>query len=209
MYAAAGAVVSAVSGLPLGQFLKDKLWTPMGMPSTLFRPDEGDIPGLASEYFWNNDTGTFEGPLPRADTAGAAGAGGVISSVVDYMVYLRGMMGILPGQRQVLGEAERNALLGTHMFLSERALNEDGAFFTGPSWYGFGWMGDYVLGELGWHHSGGSGQMRTEMVFFPRLKRGFAIMQNSVSAAMDVVIREAVYEVLGTGRRERLDWVDM
>ncbi|KAK3316812.1 beta-lactamase/transpeptidase-like protein [Apodospora peruviana] len=214
MFTAAGAVVAQVSGMETSEFLKQKLWEPMGMLDTQLLPHVGDFEGMAAcgEYFWNNDTQTFIGPIPKSDLSGGEGAGGVVTNVVDYAVYLRNMMGIVNGTEgsvPVLGEKNKNVLLGTHMFRSPEfdsfSQADDGfKFFTAPSWYGLGWIGDYVLGELAWHHDGGVGEARTDLWFFPRLGKGFAVMQNSVSPAVEVISREAVYEILGTPEGKRL-----
>lgn len=79
-----GLVVEKITGKPLGDFLKQRIFTPLGMTSTALTPDlDSIVPGLATSYLDNND-GTF-----RRARHGypLTGEGGLVSTVEDLLIW--------------------------------------------------------------------------------------------------------------------------
>lgn len=97
MYATAGYVLEKLTGLDLGAFFHEYLWGPTGMGGTFLdvfdpRLHEGGR-ALAKSYWWVNATQSYVlNPNIEGRMRGDAGAGAVISNVVDYTKYLRVMM---------------------------------------------------------------------------------------------------------------------
>jgi CubicO group peptidase (beta-lactamase class C family) len=92
-----GAVVEQAAGLPLDQFLRDRLFEPLGMTDTSFYLPRDKRDRLATVY------GMFDGELERAPEEGAAGQGafvdgprksfsggaGLLSTASDYARFLQ------------------------------------------------------------------------------------------------------------------------
>lgn len=104
MWAAAGYLVSTLSGSGLGEFFHRYLWGPMGMDET-FLGDWDPLLGsrdsqIADGYLWINSTGKYVKQPREAINRWlrvTEGAGAVVSNVLDYTKYLRVMMAEIQG----------------------------------------------------------------------------------------------------------------
>ena len=95
-----GEIVREVSGLPLDQFVRERLFEPLGMHETLFRPDASLAPRIAptepcSPLGWPCDTpdakmlrGVVHDPTARR-MRGVAGHAGLFSTAADLSVFCR------------------------------------------------------------------------------------------------------------------------
>ncbi len=83
------AVIEAASGKSFGQFLKDEIFTPLGMKDTGFFPTEEQLKRFVSQYQWKDDT-YVEIPVGcayRLSKNYESGGAGLFSSVNDYMKF--------------------------------------------------------------------------------------------------------------------------
>lgn len=113
MYATVGHLVETLANSTLADFLRDRLWRPMGMRGTYLHPDDALAAGagrLARPYYWDNDTETY-GAIPWRDETSIAGAGMAISSVLDWSRYVRHMVA---GDGPHLRGRARRAQAGEH-----------------------------------------------------------------------------------------------
>ena len=106
-----GAVVEVASGQPLDAFLKDRIFTPLGMNDTYFYLPSGKAPRLATVYNPEEGGGLKRAPDgPGMDTQGQyvsgprksfSGGAGLVSSAADYYRFLQMMEngGELDGKR--------------------------------------------------------------------------------------------------------------
>lgn len=79
-----GLIAETLSGKPLGDFLSERIFAPLGMTRTALTPDlDTIVPGLATSYLDNND-GTF-----RRARHGypLTGEGGLVSTVEDLLIW--------------------------------------------------------------------------------------------------------------------------
>lgn len=83
-----GAVIEAVSGRTLGQYLQEHIFAPLGMTDTAFSLCESARPRLAAQYLYHPETKTFTDFGPRnsmwISDAYEAGGSGLLSSLADY-----------------------------------------------------------------------------------------------------------------------------
>ena len=79
-----GLIVEKITGKPLGDVLKARIFTPLGMTSTALTPDlDTIVPGLATSYLDNND-----GSFRRARHGyPLTGEGGLVSTVEDLLIW--------------------------------------------------------------------------------------------------------------------------
>lgn len=155
MYAAAGEVVAAVSGMPWSEFVRTRLFEPLGMTGTI--PSAATLarqPNVAQPHFVID--GTTE-TIRNASVDSVAPAGSVWSSVHDMSLWLKMLLakGQAPGGRRLLSEktiAELftpQTMVGTDGFYPTRLL-------TQPHWmtYGLGWFQHDYAGEQIDFHTG-------------------------------------------------------
>ena len=122
-----GAMIEEISGQTLGEFLKERLFDPLGMTDTHFFLPEGKLGRLATVYSSVGDGSSFErAPDPghmvgqghyvngprKAFSAGA----GVLSTATDYATFLQMMLngGELNGTR-ILSRKTVESMISDHM----------------------------------------------------------------------------------------------
>ncbi len=160
-----GFLVQRVAGVPLREFLRDRIFGPLGMADTDFHVPQEKRGRAAKVYRPNADTGKLvELPFPEHDATPAfcSGGGGLVSTVDDYLQFARLL---LQG-----GEANGARLLrpDTVGLMTANRLTEAqrGIDFMGmPFWIGQGfglgvsmvmdpekhaWMGVGSTGAFGW-----------------------------------------------------------
>jgi CubicO group peptidase (beta-lactamase class C family) len=130
----AGRIIEVVSGMSYEEFMQKRLFGPLGMKDTTFRPNEEQIKRLAKSYKPNAEkTGLEETPItqlayPLSDAKRQpVPAGGLFSTAADVALFCRMVLngGTLDGKR----------------YLSEAAVREMTSTQTGdlPNKYGLGW----------------------------------------------------------------------
>jgi CubicO group peptidase (beta-lactamase class C family) len=171
-----GVLVARVTGESFEQFLRDRIFGPLGMTDTGFFVPADDLDRLPPLYAPDPQTGEFlvwdpaEGGRHSAPPAFAGGGGGLVSTVDDYYAYFRMLLagGIHAGERILSRPAVE--LMTTNRLtpdqLADRtAMARDNvhvSFGQGQhGGWGFGmavrtYRGDYApVGQFGW--DGGSG----------------------------------------------------
>jgi CubicO group peptidase (beta-lactamase class C family) len=150
-YNTLGAIIEAASGLPLEQFLKTRIYDPLGMTDSLNHEDAAKLARMATVYrgrrepdgrvtftqgFTPGDPPDF--PIIRA-------SGGLISTASDYARFLEmyRLGGVYDGRRLLKPETIKAATQG------RAKIGEDSA-------YGYGWM---VRTDGTYSHAGSDGTM--------------------------------------------------
>ncbi len=150
-----GRVIEVASGMAFDEFLRTRIFEPIGMTSTWFTVPENQVDRLTTNY------GIIGGvPLPL-DPARASvyldqpafpfGGAGLVSSPRDYDRFLRMLLGYgaIDGTRVMSEAAVR---LGTSDLLPEGATTE-GTWIAGQ---GFGAGGRVTNGAYGWGGAAGT-----------------------------------------------------
>lgn len=137
---AAGRIIEVVSGMPYEQFLRKRLFDPLGMKDTTFWPDKGQVARLAKSYKSNMKTHELEETdinqlrYPLDDHSRyPMPAGGLFSTAEDLRRFCQMVLnGGSFGGRRYLSEAAVRAM--TSVETGELLINGNGS-----SGYGFGW----------------------------------------------------------------------
>lgn len=112
-----GRLVEVVSGQPLGEYLRQNIFIPLGMQETGFAVAEADHARIAEPFAHDPDGGV---PLrlldPRRSMALESGGGGLLSTAMDYARFLQFMRnrGELGGAR-LLGSRTVDFMTADHL----------------------------------------------------------------------------------------------
>jgi CubicO group peptidase (beta-lactamase class C family) len=155
MYATAGEIVEAVSGLPWAEFVRSRILGPLDMSETvpLLRETLGE-PNVASPHY------RVEGetvPIENASVDPVAAAGSVWSSVDDMSKWLRMLLneGIGPDGERVLSEAVVAEMFRPQTMVTPSQFYPTQAL-TGLNWmtYGLAWFQQDYSGHKVDFHTG-------------------------------------------------------
>ena len=208
-----GAVIEAVSGMTLSEYLKKNIYEPLGMPDTGFDPTDAQRERFARLYKYNTGTGESDpvDPVvrPYSNPNYFSGGGGLFSSTKDYIKLMRtlALSGTSPDGYRLL--KKETVEMMKKNYLSESCLNE----FRAGRLYGYGWglcgrnhmdpkksLSISSVGEFGWdsatcHFAGADTEKGVGFFFGTHI---FNCMYGY--AVLHPLIRNLVYEGLGFGK---------
>jgi CubicO group peptidase (beta-lactamase class C family) len=134
-----GRIVEVVSGQSLGEFLRERIFEPLGMRDTAFNVPASQLARVAQPFAHDPDGGT---PMPVFDLARPArlelGGGGLVGTAMDYARFLQCLLneGEL-GETRLLGP--RSVALMTADHLGAIPVNSaSGSASLLPPGHGFG-----------------------------------------------------------------------
>ena len=162
-----GLLVARVSGRSLGEFMRERIFEPLGMNDTAFQVRDDDLGRFTTCYSFNRQTRTLDVYDPAAGSAWAteppfeSGGGGLLSTVDDYFAFCRMMLHKGDGGReQILSRATVELMTSDQLTPQHRIGAE--LFFGGFSSWGLGVAVDirreeifHSPGRFGW--TGGLG----------------------------------------------------
>ncbi|WP_410637112.1 serine hydrolase domain-containing protein [Amycolatopsis sp. lyj-346] len=137
-----GVLVSRASGRPFGQFLRERLFEPLGMVDTGFHTTEDRLPTSYAHDPVTGDLTVWDSPGGKYSRPPVfeAGGDGLVSTVDDYLAFLRMLlgMGVHRGVR-VLSRASVELMTMDHL-TPEQKVEKDlfGDHFGRHGGYGFG-----------------------------------------------------------------------
>jgi CubicO group peptidase (beta-lactamase class C family) len=200
MFATAGYIIKTLTGSSLGAFFHSHLWEPMGLNETFLGLWDPALKSsgllLADEYYYKRSTDEYL-RIEHLDMSIDEAAGAVISNVLDYAKYLRTMI----NEAGPISKAGHRELKAARSF-----YGQDSPPFVGPTTYTLGWMSGIFQGEQIWMHSG---QVigTTWMLMVPSKKIGIAVMTNSSSKSMTLVLYRILYDIFGVKMEDRFDFL--
>lgn len=155
MYATAGEVVAAVSGMPWAEFVRSRIFRPLGMDETVPLLSETlGAPNVARPHH-RVDGRTV--PIDNASVDPVAAAGSVWSSVSDMSTWLRFLLagGVTEDGTRLLAEATVEELFRPQAFVTPSQYYPTQRL-TRPHWmtYGLGWFQQDYRGEKVDFHTG-------------------------------------------------------
>jgi CubicO group peptidase (beta-lactamase class C family) len=154
-YVLLGLIVAKASGQPFSEFLRDRIFAPLGMSGTAaHEPGRDDVPNRA--YGHTVEDGRWR-ETDQSPTSATLGDGGVYSSLSDLLKWDEALR-----RHTLFSEAEmRPALIPAPV--TEGLRNDvDGM----PVAYGFGWYLNPWLGRARMWHTGETAGFRTAIMRF-------------------------------------------
>ena len=211
LYGVAQLVIEKASGQSYEQFLRTRIFAPLGMDETRFnsdalKPGDNVATGHAKADFKNLQ------PAPRLSWDNVSGAGGIYSSAHDMTQWMRmqlagGVYTDAQGKEQRLFSAKRQQAMWsvvTPMMISEPSVPE--LLPAKPNFlgYGEGWqLSDYRGRKLVWHTGGWPG-MVSRLTLVPEHKLGVIVLTSQeVGAAFNAVTLRALDAFLDA---PKTDW---
>jgi CubicO group peptidase (beta-lactamase class C family) len=163
-YVLLGIIVARVSGMSFPEFLRTRIFVPVGMPSSVAHVEGVDtVPRRA--YGYSPRSGSFV-QTDQSVTSATLGDGGIYANVDDLARWDRALSGETLIDRASLAEATTPPVLPPP---------------GGPSEYGFGWFVDRYRGETRWRHTGETSGFRNAILRFPERKLTIVILTNRSS----------------------------
>lgn len=204
LYGVAQLVIEQASGQSYEQFLRTRIFAPLGMDETRFnsdtiRPGDNVATGHAKADFKDLQT------VPTLTWSNVAGAGGIYSSVHDLTRWMRVQLdgGVIAGQgagaERLFSEQRQREMwsLVTPIPIGKPPVPELTAAMPNFSGYGEGWnLSDYRGEKLVWHTGGWPG-MVSRLTLVPSKRVGIIVLTNQeVGAAFNAVTLRALDAML-------------
>jgi len=218
MFVVASHVVETLTGMWLGDFLKERIWEPLGMKSTVSSPFSRQTKYLLTpcKYFSTEAAQAAPEPLaqgyvyydeefkevPYMDLSIISGAGSIVSNVLDYAKWIRDFH----SQSGPISKAGYKSLLTSRSILSDE---ESSGPYTGPQAYTLGWFTGTYQGYEFFSHSGGMEAFGAQVIFFPTLDYGIVSFGNTASTSNAVELRllwQLVDDKIRVPEEKRFDW---
>jgi CubicO group peptidase (beta-lactamase class C family) len=201
MLMTAGEAAAAVEGVSFEELMHRRLFTPLGMTSTVVNYPEVK-PGSNIVAPHREIDGKWVA-VPHRNTTNIGGAGGYYSSARDMAQYLRFQLGngVYRGKRLV---SERSMAEMRSVQISNLApvfISDSGVTSLG---YGLGWFLQYYRGHRAIDHGGSIDGMLTAMTILPEDQIGVVILTNRDGHAMHNALVRHIFDV-ALGLPER-DW---
>ena len=154
-YVVLGEIVAKISGRPFGQFLRERIFVPLGMNGTVaYQKGSNAVPHRA---FGNSRYKGVWQETDQSSTSATLGDGGVYSSVADLAKWDQALR-----EHRLLAESETSAAVTPAVIPNGSAVEPDGS----PAEYGFGWFLNPYRGHKRMWHYGETVGFRTALQRF-------------------------------------------
>ncbi len=166
-YAVLAMIVEKASGRSFGEFLQERIFTPLRMKNTLaYEKGKNEVPQRA--YGHSKDDGAWR-ETDQSPTSAVLGDGGIYSSLDDLAKWDRALR-----ERTLLSEEEMRPAL-----VPVQPTDGPAQFAEGkPVSYGFGWFLDPYRGHKRMSHEGNTIGFRTTIQRFPDDKLTIIVLAN-------------------------------
>jgi CubicO group peptidase (beta-lactamase class C family) len=196
MYAVAGDVVEATSGLPWEEFVRRRIFTPLGMTRTVATLRETQArDNVASPH--DRVDGTIH-VIRNASVDPVAPAGSVWSSVADMAKWMRFMLdsGRTPNGRRLIEPATWTELLKPQTIVTAQGFYPT-ARLTRPHWttYALGWFQQDYEGRTVSFHTGSIDGMVAIIGLIPDERLGVYVLANLDHAEVRHALMYTVFDL--------------
>ncbi|PYP66020.1 MAG: serine hydrolase [Gemmatimonadetes bacterium] len=204
MYAVAGQIVAAASGMPWEQFVRTRIFSPVGMPNTVPLLDSARRrTNVATPHYRVGDTVRVIG---NASVDAVASAGAVWASVADMARWARFVLdsGRVDGRRLLKPDTYSEWLKPEVMVTPAEFYPT--ARLTKPHWmtYAFGWFQEDYSGRMVDFHTGSIDGMVAIIGLIPDERLGVYVLANLDHAEVRHALMYRVFDAyLGNPPR---DW---
>src|SRR5438105_2134525 len=204
MLMTAGEVVAAASKMPWGDFVRTRIFEPLGMKNSVPWEPGWDHTDRVLGYYYD-PTKDAVLPLTLQSYESLAPAGTIKSSARDMAQWIRFQLndGVVDGKRLVSAEA-LNETKTAQMLVPLTGVSKDENPETNLSAYGMAWRIQDYRGELLISHGGALNGFRTQVDLLPKLHSGFVVMSNLGRGLAVIAMRNALADLL-IGKPDR-DW---
>ncbi|HEY0378065.1 MAG TPA: serine hydrolase domain-containing protein [Pyrinomonadaceae bacterium] len=185
MFAAAGEIVARAQGTTWDDFVKKRIFNPLGMKDSNTTVAETlKSKDYALGYTYNSETGETKN-VPMREIGAAAPAGAINSNARDMARWLRLMLngGVFAGKRLV-SEQNFKELVEPHNKITDKIS-------YGLGWFLRDWKGHKVV-----EHGGNIDGFNAEVALMPDQKLGFALLTNVSASPLAPFAMEAVWSNL-------------
>ena len=207
MYTVASYLVEQITGSSFKEFLKQTFFDPLGMTSTNLLPANAIAAGLQERimtpYWWSTENQTYT-PVMLQHIPEAQGAGSIITSVNDYIKWVKAIM----NQEHPISTEIYKGITKPRIIENPDDDIDDLDPRTSTALYAAGLSIRYYRGYKVIDHDGSDPGVGSKHFFLPELKFGGVILGNSNSADQlaDVISHELIDEALQVPASERPDW---
>lgn len=204
MYAAAGAVVAKASGMPWQEFVRTRIFAPLGMSGAVpLHAETIGKPNVAAPHDLVRDTLAV---IQNASVDVVGSAGSIWAGVTDMSKWLRFMIdsGRVEG-KALLRPATWRELLAPQTMVNAASFYPS-ARLTKPHWttYGLGWFQQDYAGKMLNFHTGSIDGMIAMAGIIPDDRFGVYVLANRDHVEVrHALLYQAIDHWLGTGTR---DW---
>jgi CubicO group peptidase (beta-lactamase class C family) len=166
-YVVLGVIVGKVSGRPFADFLRQRVFSPLGMDRTIaYQEGKNEVPDRA---FGHSLRGGVWRRTDQSPTSATLGDGGVYSSLEDLARWDRALR-----EHTLLSESEMRAAITPVRVPNGMPSEPDGS----PAEYGFGWFLNPYKGHARMWHYGETTGFRTAIQRFPDDKLTIIVLCN-------------------------------
>lgn len=201
MFIAAGYLVEAACSQTWEEYVREKIFAPLGMTCSGFSICDLHKTSDHSKPHGKVGSDVVELPYGSIETIGPAGA--IHSNIKDMTnwILLQLNKGVFAGNR-IISEANINQLLTTHMPCSE--ASEWNCRENKHSSYGLGWYIDSFRGHEFIHHGGNINGFSSFVSFMPEENLGVVVLSNLNVMHLPIALSYEIYDrLLGY---EGTDW---
>jgi CubicO group peptidase (beta-lactamase class C family) len=175
-YAVLAMIVEKVSGKSFGQFLQQRIFSPLKMKNTLaYEKGKNEVPHRA--YGYSKNDGVWR-ETDQSPTSAVLGDGGIYSSLDDLAKWDRAL-----GDHTLLSAAEMRPALTPVQPTDGPAKIPDGPSVS----YGFGWFLDPYQGHPRMSHDGSTIGFRTTIQRFPDDQLTIVVLANRTDLDPEVL----------------------
>jgi CubicO group peptidase (beta-lactamase class C family) len=185
MFAAAGEIVARAQGTTWDDFIKHRIFKPLGMKDSNTTVAETlKSKDYALGYTYNSETGETKN-VPMREISAAAPAGAINSNARDMAQWLRLMLagGVFGGKRLV-SEKNFKELVEPHNKITDKIS-------YGLGWFLRDWNGHKVV-----EHGGNIDGFNAEVALMPDQKLGFALLTNISNSPLPPFAMETIWSNL-------------
>ncbi|KAK4504417.1 hypothetical protein PRZ48_005333 [Zasmidium cellare] len=225
MYSVVGTVLQEATGQSWGDVLKELLWSPLGMESTVAysaETREGDEARLARGYYWNDSAGEASKAEYLEDPflafAGIGPAGSVLASAEDMAKWIRALLAGAGGDTDSLISASLFEELATpRIFQTREAVHSVSGpknSFLGSKSYSLGWF-DVPNAQGSKHpilcHAGGLTGFGAFLFLLPNDDFGCIVLGNTTETSNivgEIVCLELMSDRLELEGEVRAEFID-
>ncbi len=177
-YVLLGMIVARVSGMPYPDFMRRRIFEPLGMNATVAHVEGKDtVPQRA--YGYSPSGGTFT-QTDQSVTSATLGDGGIYTNVDDMARWDHAL------STAGLVNSTTLALATTPPVLPAGATTE----------YGFGWFVDSYRGEKRWRHTGETSGFRNAIQRYPNRRLTIVILTNRSSGEPEAIAERIADQLL-------------